>query len=401
MSAVRRILSTVSVALSVAGQCCAYGAELLAEDAAGFRQAVAAAKPGTRILLASGKYSGGFHFTGLRGTPEQPVVIGPADPSNPPVFEDGASGLQLSDAEHVRIEGLVIRKMSGNGLNIDDGGSFDTPAKGIVLRRLRISDIGPARNNDAIKLSGVVDFRIEDCVLERWGTGGGSGIDLVGCHRGLIVSNVFRHTDTTGSTGVQCKGGTTAVTIQHNRFESAGGRGVNIGGSTGLQFFRPPLKPGGPHAEAKDIRVEANTFIGGGAPVAFVGVDGATVRFNTIYHPKRWALRILQETREPGFVPARGGVFADNLVVFDSRDWGEGGVNIGAGTAPESFTFARNWWYCLDQPSRSQPRLPVPEEGGVYGKAPGFRDPEKGDLRQTEASPARSAGADAFRIQAR
>ena len=37
---------------------------------------------------------------------------------------------------------------------------------------------------------------------------GGSGIDMVGCHRGVIQSNVFRHTDFVGSTGVQAKGGT-------------------------------------------------------------------------------------------------------------------------------------------------------------------------------------------------
>ncbi|MBL9213431.1 MAG: hypothetical protein JNL92_23405, partial [Opitutaceae bacterium] len=35
-------------------------------DAAGFRAAVAAAKPGTRILLAGGTYRGGFHFVDLR-----------------------------------------------------------------------------------------------------------------------------------------------------------------------------------------------------------------------------------------------------------------------------------------------------------------------------------------------
>ena len=51
-------------------------------------------------------------------------------------------------------------------------------------------------------------------------------------------------------------------------------------------------------------------------------------------------------------------VTADNLVVFRSDRWAEGGVNVGAGTASETFTFARNWWYCLDQPTRSRPQLP-------------------------------------------
>jgi hypothetical protein len=54
--------------------------------------------------------------------------------------------------------------------------------------------------------------------------------------------------------------------------------------------------------------------------------------------------------------------------VFDSARWSEGGVNIGAGTAPETFKFARNWWYCTDRPERSRPRLPTPEIDGTYGR---------------------------------
>src|SRR6185436_15401455 len=148
------------------------------------------------------------------------------------------------------------------------------------------------------------------------------------------------------------------------------GRAVNIGGNTGLQFFRPPLVPGGDHAEARNIRVEGNTFIGGMSAVAFAGADGAVVRFNTIEQPGRWALRIVQENRATGFVACRNGEFTDNLVVFDSSCWSEGGVNVGSGTAPATFQFARNWWYCGDRPALSTPRLPVAESDGVYGKDP-------------------------------
>jgi hypothetical protein len=126
---------------------------------------------------------------------------------------------------------------------------------------------------------------------------------------------------------------------------------------------------GAEHAEARNLRVEGNTFVGTAAPVAFVGVDGAVVRFNTIERPGRWVLRILQETKAPGFVPCRNGEFSDNTVVFDSAHWSEGGVNIGAGTAPETFKFARNWWYCADNPERSRPRLPTAEVDGTYGRA--------------------------------
>ena len=110
-----------------------------------------------------------------------------------------------------------------------------------------VRDIGPTGNRDGIKLSGVDDFRVEGCTVERWGSGG-SGIDMVGCHRGEIVGCTFRHGDTTGDSGVQAKGGSRDVVIRRCRFEHAGQRAVNLGGSTGLAFFRP--KPEG--YEARD-----------------------------------------------------------------------------------------------------------------------------------------------------
>jgi hypothetical protein len=163
-----------------------------------------------------------------------------------------------------------------------------------------------------------------------------------------------------------------------------------------LEYFRPPLLAGTDHWEAKDIRVEGNTFIGSTVPVAFVGVDTAVVRYNTIYRPERWALRILQETTAAGFVPCRNGVFADNIVAFHSTQWASGGVNTGPNTAPATFQFASNWWYCLDDPARSWPTLPVAEMSGVYGLNPQFSDAVNGDLRLQPGSPASRVGAEAL-----
>lgn len=353
-------------------------ADVTVHDAASLRTAIAAATPGTRVVLRGGDYGGGFHFKDLRGEPGLPIVLMAADPQQPPVFSGANTGLHFSNPAHLELRGLVITKLAHNGINIDDGGGAlatgardsEPSTRHIVLRGLRVSDIGAEGNHDGIKLSGLYDFQVIDCTIERWGTKGGSAIDLVGCHRGLIEKNVIRHIEPAppNCTAVQCKGGTSAVTVRGNRFEHAGGRGVNIGGGTGLQFFRPRLQEGREHAEAREITVEGNTFVGGITAVAFAGADGAVVRFNTIERPGRWALRILQENKAPGFVACRNGVFTDNLIVFESTKWSEGGVNIGGGTAPETFTFARNWWYCADRPERSAPKLPTPETGGVYGR---------------------------------
>ena len=393
-----RFLSTHAVGLLGVLSCSvlAESPSVTVHDTEGLRRAAAAAKPGARILLEPGEYQGGIDLAGLKGEAGKPIVIAALDPRRPPVIQGGATGIYLTDPEHVELRDLVIRGATGNGINIDDGGSYDTPARHILVSGLTVTDVGTGGNNDGIKLSGLDDFRIEKCRIERWGGRGGSGIDMVGCHRGVIEACTFRNSETDSSTGVQAKGGTAEIAIRSNRFEDAGGRAINIGGSTGLQFFRPALKkdPGAEHCEAKDIRVEGNTFVGGGAAVAFVGVDGAVVRFNTIYRPKRWAFRILQENREPGFVPSRKGVFTDNVIVFRTDEWSMA-ANVGGGTEPKSFQIARNWWYALDRPERSRPELPVAEDGGTYGKDPQLVDPAKGDLRLRPESPARKAGAEA------
>lgn len=356
-------------------------------DREAVRQAVLSATPGSRILVAPGEYAGGLWFGEVRGEPGRPIVIAAQDPDNPPVFSGGGNVMQFSNCVHLELRDLTLVRGTSNGLSIDDGGSYETPARHIVLRGLRVEDIGPEGNRDGIKLSGVADFRIEGCTIERWGSAG-SGIDMVGCHRGVIEDNVFRSRSPEAGEAVQAKGGSTGIVVRRNLFDSGGARGVNIGGSTGLQFFRPPLVSGEEHYEAKDIRVEGNTFVSGTAAVAFVGQDQCVVRFNTIYRPLRWALRILQETTEEGFVPSRNGEFTDNIVVFRSTEWSSGGVNVGPNTAPETFTFARNLWYCMDRPELSHPDLPIPELDGIYGQDPLFRDPGRGDFSLLPGSPA-------------
>jgi hypothetical protein len=362
------------------------------------RAAVRAATPGTRIEIAPGTYTGSFFLEGMRGQPKRRITFAGADPKNPPLFK---GSIQFSDPAFLSVQDIAIEESPGNGLNIDDGTGFDNSARGVVVRRVRVSKGLATGNSDGIKLSGLQDFRIEDCTLEFWGLGG-AGIDMVGCHQGVIQNNLLRHDadpEKTGSTGIQAKGGCRDIAIRSNRFENAGARGINVGGSTGMAFFRPPIDnwfPNTPFFEAKDLTIEGNTFIGSVAPVSFVGVDGALVRFNLFYKPRKWAMRILQETMAPGFVPSRNGVFTDNIVVWNSQNWTEGGVNIGPGTEAKSFRFARNWWWCEDRPERSRPNLPSPEEDGVYSRDPLFEDAAAGKLELKPESPARAVGAEAW-----
>lgn len=359
---------------------------------AGVASALRAAKPGEVIAVEPGVAPGDIYLSGIQGAEAQPITLRAADPNDPPVLEGGSEGMHLTEVSWLIIDGLRIRGASGNGLNIDDGGAFETPSHHVTLRNVTIENVGPDGNRDGLKLSGVVDFRVEGCTLRRWGSDG-SGIDMVGCHRGVIESCQFEHDPGSMGSGVQAKGGASQVVVRRCDFRHAGSRAVNIGGSTDLEFFRP--EPQG--YEAKEITVEGCTFTGSLAPIAYVGVDGAIVRYNTLYRPGRWAVRILQETTAEGFVPCRNGRFTDNIVVFRSSEWASGGVNIGANTAPESFAFARNLWYCEDDPARSRPSLPVEENDGVYGVNPRLTDPAGGDFSLQEGSPAQGKGATSLR----
>ncbi len=332
------------------------------------QQALREAQPGTVIRIAPGNYQPGYWVENLHGTPAAPIVIEAEEPRQPPVFSGGSEAWHFSDVSHLVVRGLVCRGQSGNGMNVDDAGSFDTPTHHLVLEDLVIEDTGSRGNQDGIKLSGVVDFTVRNCRISGWA---GQAVDMVGCHRGRIEDCEFRgKPGFAQATGPQAKGGSSQISIRRCIFVDAGERAVQLGGSTGLAFFRPQ----GALFEAKDITVEDCLFVGGEAAVSFVGLDGGVFRHNTVYRPNRWMARILQETREPGFVPSRNGLFEGNLIVFRREELADF-VNVGPYTAPETFQFKGNWWYCEDLPVASRPTLPVTETGGVHGQNPELASP--------------------------
>lgn len=331
------------------------------------RDALAGATPGTVILVAPGEYQGPFIAGDRHGTAEQPIVVAAADPARPPVIRGRRQCIHLSRVSHLVLRGLVLVGASLNGLNIDDGNAVETPSHHIVLDGLTVRDVGPEGHCRGIKLTGVDDFLVRRCTVERWGTDG-TAVDLVGCHRGLFIECVFRYVEGRGAGGIQIKGGSLGILVYRCFFDAAGQRAINLGGNTGPVYFRPPS----PGCEAKQLAVIGNVFVGSTAPLAFVGSDECSALFNTIYRPTAWVLRILQETVRPDFCPSRNGDFRGNLVVWRWREL-HTTCGLGPHTAPETFRFEGNWWYCEDRPAQSAPDLPVPERGGIVGRDPGLK----------------------------
>lgn len=346
-------------------------------DAAGLREALRQAVPGTTIRLLPGDYGHGVRLDGLCGTPDRRVVIAGADPLDPPRFGGGTEALHLSDCNHVTLRNLVVAGCSGNGINADDAGTFDTPSIGLMFDGLRIESIGPQGNHDALKLSGLQRFVVTNCAFSGWG---GSAIDMVGCSDGRVTASRFvGRPGYTQSSGIQAKGGTERVRVEHCYFERAGARALNLGGSTGTAFFRPAVRD----FEARGLEVVGNRFVGGEAPIAFTTSDGCVVRNNTFHLPEKWVVRILQEQPTDRFLRCQRGVFERNLVVFDRRV--RTVANIGPNTLPETFVFRGNAWFCAEGERR--PDLPVAEEGGVYQVDPQLQEPGTPRMRVASADP--------------
>lgn len=326
------------------------------KDSSEFRKALGKLRPGTTLLLEPGVYSGGVDLRDVSGTRDLRIVIRGTDPDNPPVFEGGRQAIHLANCSYVTLSNIKAKGFPTNGINIDDGGSFETPAHHIVLENVTIVETGPTGNHDALKMSGVDHFVVRKCRFEGWG---GSGIDMVGCHHGIVEDCIFTGRDGfSQSNGVQLKGGTEDVLVQCCFFKNAGQRSVNVGGSTGLQFFRPKVRD----YEARNITIAGNRFVASSAPVAWVTSDGGHIHHNTIVMPDKWVLRILQESRDARFRPCHDGLFERNLIIFDSKI--QTFVNVGPGTSPETFAFRHNAWHDMDR--YREPSLPVPETEGVY-----------------------------------
>lgn len=339
--------------------------------------ALLSVKPGTTILISPGLYTQGIYLKDTHGTHDLPIVIAGSDPDNQPIFMGQGEGIKMSSCSYIKFSNLTFQGFTKNGINIDDGGNLETPTHHIILDNITVLDIGPTGNRDALKMSGVDHFIISNSMFKGWG---GSGVDMVGCHNGVVENCQFIGVDGyRTANGVQIKGGSRNILVQSSYFENAGERVVHIGGSTGKQYFRPQ----GTSYEAKDVTVAGNTIAGGEAQIAWITAQKSHVHHNLFYFPGKWVGRILQETKDPMFEPSQEGLFENNMVVTDDRV--RTFFNVGRGTQPSSFVFRANSWF---NPKGSfAPSLPVPEKDGVYDLDPGIIQNDDGRLLASSSDP--------------
>ena len=333
-------------------------AEVTVDDDASLRLALAAAKPGNEIVVRAGDYRGGIQVKDRSGTAGRPIVL--RAEGEVWLRGGGSTAIQFSACAHWKVKGLRAQGYPGNGFNFDDAGRLDEPVRGVVIEDLIVRLTGPSGNHDGIKMSGLVGFEVKGCRIEGWG---GSAIDMVGCRDGKVTGCVLRGLEGHDQmSGIQMKGNTRGITVSGTRFENAGLRAINLGGSTGKPYFRPKVT----RFEASDIRIVHNVFIGGQCAVAFVTADQGEVGHNLILRPEKWAFRILQEQPVPEFGACRNGRVYRNIIVFPENN--RVAVNVGPNTGAETFVFRENAWF--HEGGRHRPQLPVDEQGAVHGTDP-------------------------------
>jgi len=320
-------------------------------------------KPADTILLYTGVYKGGSIIHHLNGLPGQPITI-MGRQGDSVILRGGSEGLMLRSVAYLSIEHILFEQQTSNGCNADDGGVVHEPSHHLVFSKCVFRNIAGTGNNDLLKLSGLDSFAIRDCIFLN-GAKGGSGIDMVGCHYGVINNCRFENM---GSNAIQAKGGSQFIRIERNFFNHCGERTLNLGGSTGLAFFRPVDAT----FEAADLQVYANVIIGSDAPVAYVGCVRVSVVNNTIYQPERWVVRILQENNNPSrFIPCSNNEFRNNIICHGSKVKTD--CNIGAGTDGGSFQFSNNYWFHLQDAGWKGPvGLPVADADAITGSDPLF-----------------------------
>jgi hypothetical protein len=345
-------------------------------------QAAAAVSPGDTIMIHENIYSGGTYISNLQGTANAEITIMPF-PGDTVIYSGGGTGWQLTDAAYLRIYGIIFEQQTANGFNMDDGGTYDTPSHHVLFDGCTFRNINATGNNDLLKLSGLDSFEVRNCLFLN-GSAGGSGVDMVGCHYGVFKDC---HFENMGSNAIQAKGGTQYIRMERNFFKNCGQRAVNLGGSTGLQFFRPIDAT----FEAADLQVYSSIFIGSVAPIAYVGCVRVEVVNNTIYTPGNWVIRILQETVDTSrFEPCGDNTFRNNIIYRGNSLSTD--CNIGPNTAPQTFHFSNNLWYNYQDSGWPGPILPVTDSNNIVGSNPLFTNASAEDFSISMSSPAMGNG---------
>jgi len=145
-----------------------YGQKITIGNTGDFLSLEAAASSvsaGDTLELQSQVFADGAQFLyDLKGTSNKPIVI-IAKEKHQSIFRGGTEAIHLVRCHHVEINGILAEGQSGNGINIDDGGDYDSPSEHIIVRNCILQEMD-AEGNTLSKIAiltilGPQEFKIK------------------------------------------------------------------------------------------------------------------------------------------------------------------------------------------------------------------------------------------------
>src|SRR5262245_27377946 len=362
--------------LALVGCPCAVATQLPVKPGSDWAALATRVKPGDEIILMPSKHRDAT-FESLMGTADRPITIRGADPQSPPLIEARLEGLRIKRAAHLVIKDLQIVGGTVSGMTLGDRPSSD-PAGGaladpgnqhttsdelqslgnIAITNVSIKRVGPRGQRHGLSLTGLVNVRLDGCLIEGWG---GSGIEIVACRDVSILRCTLRGLHDHGQVhGMRARAGTDRVQIESCIIEHAGERSVSMGGASELGEFRSlPEKPEGKLFEASRINVERCVIIGSRCPIVFVNADDCLVRNNTIIRPRKCVMALLAEQQDPRFTPGVRNVFGLNLIYWEPGDV-DRFAEVRSREAAATFLMEENLWWSGEDEQKMNRLGPLP-----------------------------------------
>ena len=271
-------------ASALAAASVANAADIDVRSGGSIASAIRTARPGDRVLVHAGTYTGGGWIGPVNGTASAPITVLSVDGPRRAVIEGGGETLRIGDASsYLVFDGFEIRNAGDNVIHIDGG------CHHITLRNLYVHDAGT--NGDVVKINQCNHMTIEDSEFARPGRRTSDAadnpyqecLDFVDVDDSVVRDN-FIHDG--GSMLMFVKGGSRNTVIERNVYseQRAGASDpmVGLGGPTDLDLL------GGEQYEIIGVVFRNNIVWGGrvGAIAVYDG-NGVFIANNLLRHTAR------------------------------------------------------------------------------------------------------------------
>lgn len=235
--------------------------------------AVNAATPGAAVMVEAGLYVENVRLPNAGGTPDAPIQLLSADGIGAATIVGASAAdsvIKGLGTDNVVVRGFTVQG-GANGIQFSQNGNDFT---NLVSNVVVADNIISGATGDGIKLDQADHATVWGNVISNVR---GQGVDLLAVDHSTIAWNDISGVGATAAVFV--KGGSTDVTVQGNRIHGTATDGIEVGGYTGAEFFRP----GETGYEAADVRVIGNDVeIAGKRAINILGVHGVSVTGNAL-----------------------------------------------------------------------------------------------------------------------